>query len=53
MVHIYVARLFSFHAVVLTRQCKTLAVHILRLLMKSSLTLLVTPSGEGASHLGP
>ena len=35
-----------FHAVVLTRQCETPAV----LLMKSSLPLLVTPSGKSVSH---
>ena len=29
------------------------AVHILRLLMKSSLPLLVTPSGESVSHQSP
>ena len=40
-----------FHAVVLTRQCDTPAVYILRL--KSSLTLLVTLSGESARHLWP
>ena len=37
-------------AVVLTRQCQTPAAHILRLIMKSFLSLLVTPSGENASY---